>query len=176
MAAQEKGTVTGKAITFIRVPLYLSPMKTVLIVILFVFIVLACGCTTTSSSGTAPAATPAPTATLSAIPNMVGNWTGTANGYIEGIGYSNYQNGTITMVVTQQQDRIFSGTLIFSSNGTTSSVPFAAAIARDGRTFQEVEKDNGYTTGQIVSDNEIEMIYRNSLTPYEVAIDALNRV
>ena len=79
------------------------------------------------------------------------------------------------MVVRQQQDRIFSGTLIFSSNGTTSSVPFAAAIARDGRTFQEVEKDIGYSTGQIVSDNEIEMIYRNSPTPYEIAIDTLTK-
>ena len=149
-------------------------MKTVLMVILFVLIVFACGCTTTSS-GTAPTATPAPAATLSAIPNMIGNWTGTANGYTEGIGYSNYQNGTITMVVTRQQDRIFSGTLVFSLNGTTSSVPFAAAIDRDGRTFQEVEKDNGYSTGQIVSDNEIEMIYRNSPTPYEIAIDTLTK-
>ena len=151
-------------------------MKTALTVLLFVLIVLACGCTTTSTSGTTSAALPAPTATTVSIPNMIGNWTGTTNGYIEGIGYSNYNNGTITMVITRQQDRIFSGTLIFTSNGTTSSIPFAAAIDRDGRTFQEVEKDNGYSTGQIVSANEIEMIYRDSPTPYMVAIDTLTRV
>jgi hypothetical protein len=155
---------------------YIPSMKTVLMVLMFVLIVLACGCTTTSTSSAAPASIPAPAATVASIPNMIGNWTGTANAYTEGIGYSNYNNGTMMMVVTRQQDRIFSGAFIFTSNGTTSSVPFAAAIDSNGKTFQDVEKDNGYSTGQIVSANEIEMIYTNSVTPYEVAIDTLTRV
>jgi PBP1b-binding outer membrane lipoprotein LpoB len=158
-------------------------MKTCIVILIIVLAVLACGCTNSSPAGTAPVV-PVSTATVSgapatapAIPNLVGTWSGTANAYDEGIGYSSYNNGTITMVVTEQQGRIFSGNFVFTSNGNTStSLPMAAAIGSDGRTFQLVEKDHGYTSGEILPGNTIELIYCDSNTPYSIAIDTLKRV
>lgn len=99
------------------------------------------------------------------------------NGYDEGTGYSSYHNSTIIMTVTEQQGRIFSGNFVFITNGNTSApLPMAAAIAGNGRTFFLVEKDNGYTNGEILSGNTIELIFQNSRTPYSIAIDTLKRV
>jgi len=39
-----------------------------------------------------------------------------------------------------------------------------------------VEKDSGYTRGEILSQEEIELTYCDAVTPYSVAIDSLKRV
>lgn len=157
-------------------------MNSPVVILIMVFAVLACGCTTSTSPGTAPA-TPAATAAAAvqpaapALPDLTGTWTGTAVGYDEDVGFSTYKNGTITMVVTEQHGRIFSGHFVFTSiTNRSAPVPMAGAFGSDGRTFQIVEKNNGYTTGVILPDNTIELMYSNSDTPYSIAIDTLKRV
>jgi hypothetical protein len=148
-------------------------MRSILCILIVVFAVLASGCT---SSAPAPAPVVQTPAATPVIPDLTGTWAGPMKGYDEGIGFSNYSNETMTFVVTDQKDRIFSGRLVFTYNGTQESVGVAGVISRDGRSFTMTEKDNGYTFGQILPDNEIELTYLHDTTPYSVAIDTLRRV
>jgi ABC-type transport system substrate-binding protein len=154
-------------------------MKIAFVVIVVVFAVLACGCTAAAPSGTgaSPSVTPTETTAASiAVPDITGTWTGSMQGYDEGTGYSTYPNMSIAMVVTEQHDRIFTGYVLFRWNGGESKTDLAGVIGRDGRTFSMIEKDNGYTFGEILSKDEIELIYLNDGTPsYSVAVDTLKR-
>jgi len=49
-------------------------------------------------------------------------------------------------------------------------------IGRDGRTLTIVEQEGGYSSGMIVSGNEIELVYAKSGGNFSVAIDTLRRV
>jgi hypothetical protein len=110
------------------------------------------------------------------IPDLTGTWAGPMKGYDEGTGFSDYSNATMQFVVTEQKDRIFSGRLVFTFNGTQESIGVAGVIAPDGKSFVMAEKDNGYSTGWILPDNGIELTYLHETTPYSAAIDTLKRV
>ncbi len=144
--------------------------KTVLCAIILIIAVLICGCTTTSQQTTVAAAPE--------TPDLVGNWSGTMVGYEYGVGYTNFSDYTITMIVTEQHDRIFSGEFTFT-NETGYHVwddsPFAAVIGRDDTTFTMVELDGGYTSGTIIAPDEIELIYTDANDPFNIAINALKR-
>ena len=68
--------------------------------------VLACGCTTTTPSSQVVRAT---------IPDLTGNWSGTMKGFIEEKGYTDYPGEAMTMRITEQRGRIFSGEIVFSA-------------------------------------------------------------
>jgi len=155
------------------IPVHNFCMKTALTLIFLIAAVLACGCTAPSSP--APAV-PAATGTPAAIPNLTGTWAGPMTGYDESTGFTDYRNDTIAMVVTGQKDRVFNGYFRFFWNGSEQTLGFAGVIGRDGRTLSIVEKDSGYTSGEIISADEIELTYRDAATPYSVAIDSLKRV
>jgi hypothetical protein len=146
-------------------------MKTIFTVILIVLAVLACGCT-----ATAPQAAPAPApAGEPAIPNLVGTWTGTTLGYESGRGFTDYGNVPFTLVITEQQDRVFTGSTHLASGDNGKSRPVAGIIARDGRTLAIVEENNGYTTGEITGPDTIELTWRNDRAPVSAALDILKR-
>ena len=156
-------------------------MKTAFAILIIIVAVLACGCTAAAPSGTTPAGSATPTVTYSVTtpttpPDLTGTWTGTTIGYDEGTGYTDYGNQTVSMVVTEQHGRIFAGHFVFGLNNTASTLPMAGVIGRDGRTFSIIEKGNGYTSGEIVTNNEIELTYLYDGTPFSVAIDTLKRV
>jgi hypothetical protein len=134
-------------------------MKIVATILMIVLAVLASGCTT-----------PAPAAT----PVLSGTWTGTMQGYEEGTGFTDYNKSTITMVITEQQGRLFAGYLTFGTN-TTRKLPIAGVISRDGRTFALVEDVNGYTTGEITGTGEIQLTHVDDSQPYSVALDTLKK-
>jgi hypothetical protein len=151
-------------------------MKTVL-TILLVLALLACGCTSTAPSPAATAATttPAPVApSVPATPNLTGTWTGTMLGYEEGTGFTDYNRLPITMVVTEQKERLFVGHLKFGNR--TETLAIAGVISRDGRTFALVENVNGYTTGELTGTDTIELTHVDDSDPYSVALDTLKRV
>jgi ABC-type transport system substrate-binding protein len=129
--------------------------------------IVAAGCTSTGSTNATTQATTAP--------NITGTWTGTMQGYDEGTGFTDYNGETISIVVAEQHDRIFSGKLIFESNGTEQSEDIAGTIGRDGRTLTLVEK-SGYSSGIIVSDNEIELTYMDDGPQFTTAVDSLMKV
>jgi len=124
-------------------------MKIAVTILLVILTVLACGCT-----ATAPSATPA-AATTPTTPSLKGTWSGTMLGYEENIGFTDYGKMPITMVVTEQQGRLFSGYLKFGVNSTTP-LAMAGVIGRDGKTFALVENVNGYTTGELIGTDTIE--------------------
>jgi hypothetical protein len=95
-------------------------------------------------------------------------------GYEEGIGFTDYNRLPITMVVTEQKDRLFAGHLKFGNR--TETLAIAGVISRDGRTFALVENVNGYTTGELTGTDTIELTHVDDSDPYSVALDTLKRV
>lgn len=150
-------------------------MKIAFTILLVILAVLACGCTTAAPSATTAAASPV-TPLAPTTPSFLGTWTGTMEGYNEGTGYTDYQNATMSMIVTEQQGRIFSGNFVFNFNGTAYTVPMAGVVGSDGRTFGIVEDSNGYTTGEITGNGEIQLIHLDNEKPISAAIDTLRKV
>jgi len=148
-------------------------MKIAISILLVILAVIACGCTAQSP---APAEVPvAATPAAAATPNLIGTWTGQMQGYEERIGYTDYGKMSITMIVTEQHGRLFSGHLTFGVNSTTT-LPMAGVISRDGKTFAMVENANGYTTGELTGTDTMEMTHIDDADPYSAALDTLRRV
>jgi hypothetical protein len=147
-------------------------MKTAFIILAIILAVLACGCTATAPSSQTNSAAPPPAA--SGLPNLTGTWTGTMLGFEEKIGFTNYNNAPITMVVTEQHGRLFAGHLKFGAN-STETLEMAGVISRDGRTFALVENANGYTTGELTGTDMIELTHVDDAEPYGVALDTLKK-
>ena len=156
-------------------------MKIVLsmLIVIIVAAVLATGCTTTT---TIPAATPQTTPVSPAapqspvIPNITGTWTGTMAGYEQGTGFTDYRNQTMTMIITGQQGRIFSGHYVWTGNGTSTTEGFAGVIAPDGMTLSTAEESGGYSTGILTPGNNLELTWHYAGSQYGVAIDSLKKV
>lgn len=93
------------------------------------------------------------------IPNLVGNWSGSENGYFALNGsYKLIENLSVNLAIVEQKDRLFKGYLTFpSENGTTEDL--SGAIGLDNKTLYIAEFKEGYDLGTIISDNEIELIY-----------------
>jgi hypothetical protein len=107
---------------------------------------------------------------------MLGNWTGSAKGYIERAGYRDFSVANLTMSVTEQHDRFFSGTMTFPlANGSTRSEAFAGVIWTGGKSFRIVEYASGHDDGIILSENEIEMVYMDDNDPSFIMLDTLKR-
>ncbi len=135
--------------------------------ILVLAVVLICGCTTVSQESGAVSAV---------VPGMIGNWTGSVKAYDDGIGYNNVSGDIMTMRVTEQKDRIFSGEIIFSNQtGYSWSTVFAGVIGHDGKTLSMVQREGGYSTGTIISPDEIELIYMDTTDPFTIGIDSLKK-
>jgi len=158
-------------------------MKSVAVFLLVLLVVLACGCTTT---GPSESATPTPHpdpgvqayTTPHAIPSLIGNWSGPARGYTEGIGYRESGSVHMFMSVTEQNDRFFSGTMMLPlKNGSYMTERFAGVISHDGETLRIMEYDtHEHDDGWILSENEIELIFMYDEEPQSLYIDSLKRV
>jgi hypothetical protein len=148
---------------------------TLTILIVIILAVLACGCTAITPPTTQSAPLPQ-VSHNTAIPNITGTWKGPMQGYEQNTGFSDYNNQTMTMIVTGQQGRIFSGHYVWVSNGTAVTEGFAGVIGADGRTLSTAEEDDGYSSGIIQSGNEIELTWHHAGAQYGVAIDSLTRV
>ncbi|PKG32754.1 hypothetical protein [Methanoregula sp.] len=148
-------------------------MKITAIALLIIIAVIACGCTTP-----APAAAPSSTneaLPALAIPDLTGTWTGPMTGYEPDAGFTNYGNTTMSMIVSEQQGRIFTGTFVFGSGNNTETIPFSGVIGRNGRTLTIPQKTGGYSFGEVISSGEIELIYVSDGTHYSSSIDMLRK-
>lgn len=154
-------------------------MKTAFTLIAVILFLLACGCTTTAPVPQPGQAAAVPVTAVSseapATPDLAGTWTGTMKGYEEGIGFTDYNNTPITMVVTEQKGRIFSCSLTFGHN-STEKLACAGVIGRDGRTFAMVEGVNGYTAGELTGTDTMELTHIDDARPFGAALDTLKRV
>jgi len=149
-------------------------MRNAGILLIVILAVLAAGCTASAPpAATNPATTPTTTPT---IPILVGTWNGPSAGYEEGVGFSDYRDLDIRMIVTEQKDRVFAGRILFVVNGTESATEFAGVIGREGRTFAMSEQTGGYCFGEILGPDTIEITYLEDGSPYSASIDAFTRV
>jgi hypothetical protein len=145
--------------------------KIVLCAMTLLIAVLICGCTSAESQ-------PATAAAANETPDLIGNWTGTMVGYEYGEGYADYTGYTMTLSITEQHDRIFSGEITYTNESGSpvwGTTPFAGAIGRDGTTLTLIEPEEGYSTGSLIGSDEMELIYANGDDPIEIAIDSLKR-
>ncbi len=148
-------------------------MKRIFIIFTLAAIILCFGyCTANSAPVTVKATTPAQTV----IPKLIGNWTGSPKGYIEGTGYKDFRPLNITMSVSDQKDQCFSGHLTFPQvNGSMVSEDFAGVIWSGGKSFRIVEYLSGHVDGMIISPNELEMVFMDDKDPSYIMIVSLKR-
>lgn len=97
-------------------------------------------------------------------------------GYDEGTGFTDYPNLTLVFAVTEQHGRLFSGHITFTENGTQSVTEMAGVIGRDNRTFTLVEQDGGYSFGEMLGPDEMDMTYLKDGGQYSVAVNSFKRV
>jgi hypothetical protein len=111
------------------------------------------------------------------LPDLVGNWTGTSAGYIEGKGYWEASNSdVIVMMVEEQKKRLFTGRIIFRlAEGTRGVKGFSGSIALDNKTLYIAESDKGYDIGTMISPDEMELIYLEDGANLTAGIDHLYR-
>jgi hypothetical protein len=111
------------------------------------------------------------------VPNLVGNWTGTSNGYLNENGVAKLsENGSISLVITEQNDRLFAGNLTYTLNGAEIVKGLAGAIGLNNEAFYIAEFDRRYDMGTIISDDEIELIYLAEGETGQAFIDRLHRI
>jgi len=151
-------------------PSHIRSMKIAFFILLLLLAVLASGCTTAI-----PAAAPVQTP-VSTLPNLTGNWTGPMQGYDEREGFTDHPYLTAVLTVSEQQGRVFSGFITFTSNSTVSTDNIAGVIGRDNRTLTIAEREGGYCSGEVLSPDEIELIYMQDGSPYSISIDSFKRV
>lgn len=121
------------------------------------------------------ATSPRVTLSTSAMPGIAGNWSGISTGYMKTA--SGYQviKGTMTMNVTEQADRLFKGHIEYMINGSLVTKEFAGVFGRDGKTFETVEYPDGFSNGVVISADEIQLVFRNTDNPSDIAIDTFRR-
>lgn len=152
-------------------------MKPVISILVLVLALLASGCTSASAPAAPVTPVAPPTPAPPGITDLTGTWTGPMKGFDEYAGFTDYPNLTVEIHITEQRGRLYTGTIVFTpKEGNVTSTGIAGAISEDGRTFSMVEKEWGYSTGRIISKDEIEITYLNDHTPYSAAIDSFKRV
>jgi len=108
------------------------------------------------------------------IPSLVGNWTGSYEGYTNGGGYkATNETGAITLVISEQIGRLFTGNLSESGQVTAA---ISGVIALDNKTFYMTEYDGGYDVGTVLSSDTIEMLYLEDVEKGGAFIDEFHRV
>ena len=111
------------------------------------------------------------------VPNLVGNWSGFENGYVNKDGIPKLiENGSIGLVITEQNDRLFTGNLTYTLNGAEIVEGLAGAIGLDNKALYIAEFDQGYDIGTIISKDEIELIYLVDGETGQTFIDRLHRI
>lgn len=99
------------------------------------------------------------------IPNLIGNWTGPGEGYQNGSGYLNENEaGILTMMVSEQKDRLFTGNLIINASSEHEVLSpitegFSGVIGLDNKTLYIAEYEKGYDIGTIISSDKVELCY-----------------
>ena len=149
-------------------------MKIAATALLLILAVIACGCTTPAPAA-APYGTPAD-GSSPVVTDLKGTWVGPMTAYEPGTGFTNFGNRTMSMIISEQQGRIFAGMFVFGSGNNTESVPFSGVIGRDGKSLTIPQETEGYSFGEIISPGEIELVYVSDGAKFSASIDTLKKV
>lgn len=107
-------------------------------------------------------------------PTLTGTWNGTLRGYHQETGFTGHEGENVSMVVDEQHERIFTGSLLFADTGWRSDI--AGVIGRDNRTLSILEKSGGYASGTVSDGQSIDLIALENPPAYAVAAGILNKV
>jgi hypothetical protein len=108
--------------------------------------------------------------------DLVGNWTGSTTGYVGADGaYNMVENDSINLAISEQNDRLFIGSITYTRDGEEIVEGFAGAISTDNKTLY-ITESKGYGFGTIISEDEIELIYLEDGETVVAAIDKLHRI
>lgn len=108
------------------------------------------------------------------LPDLRGTWNGTSLGSVDQSGY-HLVHGAMTMEVTGQDGRLFTGKIAYVVNGTGIMKEFAGVLGADGTTIETIELPDGFCNGVVVSADELELIFRDDVEPTWIAIDSFRR-
>jgi hypothetical protein len=111
----------------------------------------------------------------SSMPGLLGNWSGISSGYMQTASGYEVVQGTMTMKVTEQTDRLFKGQIAYMINGTLVTKEFAGVFGRGGQTMETVEYPDGFSNGVLISADEVQLVFWNTANPSEIAIDIFKR-
>lgn len=115
--------------------------------------------------------------TVADIPDLVGNWSGSSIGYQEGIGLADYPDGTFSITITEQTDRVFTGYILTKDNsGADFHKNMSGVISADGKEIYLAEHGEGISIGTIISPDEFELTYLQSGDSAYAGIDHLVKV
>ena len=109
------------------------------------------------------------------VPDLLGNWTGSAVGHSKMDGFFEESAGAYLLVINEQQDRLFSGTLYYVYEGSDWNVDFSGGIGPDMETLYIAEYDEGFNIGKMLSPDEFEIIYIETGEKGMVGIDKFVR-
>lgn len=112
---------------------------------------------------------------VASVPNLVGNWTGSFESYANGTGYVNAPIGALTMTISEQKGRLFTGNLSANFSSIKRTKAFSGIIALDNKTLYVAEYDMGYDIGIILSNDIIELDYLTDGANGEASIDTFHR-
>ncbi len=135
-------------------------------------VILACMCL---CAGSVTLSTAQDTST--SPPILIGNWSGSAKGYTEGIGIHEIRS-IQTMSVTEQKGRFFSGLLYEPfMNGTVRTERFAGIFSPDGQEFHIIHFDSHeHNDGWVISGTEIEMVFMYTEEPQSILLYRFRRL
>ncbi len=94
----------------------------------------------------------------SVVPDLVGTWNGTSDGYHAGYGYFHPGDYQYVLSINEQEGRIFHGTLIVSGLDPTKEYPLSGVVSHDMKTLEIAEYGTGTDTGYLLSPDEMELI------------------
>lgn len=109
------------------------------------------------------------------IPDLVGNWSGSSFGHMKQGGYEGSLGYNYTLSIEEQKGRAFNGTLYILGPDYTGNIGFSAAFGHDMKTFYMTQYDQGFNFGEIVSQDEIEIIYMAAGKNGMALIESFNR-
>lgn len=111
------------------------------------------------------------------VPSLVGNWTGPYVGYEDKIGFVGHDEGSFSMNITEQKERIFAGFVITTDmQGNAMKKAITGVISPDNTGFYLAEQMEGYAIGYILREDKLEIIYLQFSDPIFAGIDYLDRV
>lgn len=91
------------------------------------------------------------------IPNMMGVWQGTGDGYTANDGFNHYP--TATFNITAQKGQIFIGKKEYPRiDGKTYYENFSGMITTNGE-FYEADSMGGFSFGKLITPNSLELNY-----------------
>lgn len=94
-----------------------------------------------------------------AVPDLVGNWTGTSVGHYAGEeGFIDEGSFAYNFVIMNQTGLVFSGVLYETGIHGDLFYPFSGVIGHDMKTLYMADHDTGYNTGYLVEPDLMELI------------------